>query len=332
MQEKNFPKNASMISTTQKGPILDSKYILRKELGFGLTSKVFEVLDVQTGELKAAKIFESKASKIFIKENNILQKISSINSPSNIKFYEAGFGPLKSGANEEDKMYIILEYGTHGNLFDIIANTKHGFSEDVSKYIFYKILTAVNTLHNNGICHRDIKPENILITKDYELKLCDFGFSVSFIKNNEPRKLSKPIGTHYYCAPEIIENKQYDGDKIDIFSLGATLFTLVTKKFGFYEAKVNNLSLHATKILYKFIKNKQYDRYWDLIENTFHINNLNKSFKDLFVKMVAYNPDERPSIEDIKNDEWLKEIRMANEEELGNLHAKLIQELKGVIA
>lgn len=337
MKESNIPQENQNVSNNKKGPFLDSKYILQKELGSGLTSKVFKVLDVQQGEIKAAKIFESNATQIFRKELNILNKISAINSPLNIKFYEGGFGPLKfegkNGTdNEEEKMYIILEYGTHGNLYDYISNTKQGFNEDICQYIFYKLLQAVDALHRNGICHRDLKPENILLSNDYELKLCDFGFSASFIKNEERKKLFKPLGTHYYCAPEILENNPYDGDKVDIFSMGALLFTLMTKKFGFYEAKVNNISRKPAKILYNYIKNKVYDKYWDLIENTFNVGNLSQNFKNLFVKLVAYKPEERPTIDEIKNDEWLRKIRMADEEQLNIIKNNMIKEFQSITA
>ena len=333
MSETNIPQNISVANLDKKGPILDSKYLLEKELGSGLTSKVFKVLDVQTGVLKAAKIFESNATQVFFKEQNILKKISEINSPSNIKFYEAGFGPLKKEDKIlDEKAYIIQEYVPLGNLYDYISNTKCGFSEDVTKLIFYRIIKAVDALHKFGICHRDIKPENILISNNFELKLCDFGFAANFMKNNERKKLAKPLGTHYYCAPEILEGKKYDGDKIDVFSIGAMLFTLKTKKFGFYEAKVNNISSKVVKTLYKYIKNKQYDKYWDLIENTFNVKNLTANFKNLFVNLVAYNPDERPSLDDVLNDEWLRDIRLKDEIQMEELKNKMIQEFKSITA
>ena len=67
--------------------------------------------------------------------------------------------------------------------------------------------------------------------------VCDFGSSIKFLKNNQKKKLKKPFGTPYYKAPEILENKEYEGDKIDIFSMGALLFVLMTKNFAFVEAK-----------------------------------------------------------------------------------------------
>ena len=104
------------------------------------------------------------------------------------------------------------------------------------------ILNAIEALHKNGICHRDIKPENMVFIGDnYDLKLIDFGVSCKFLnKYNQKKKLKRCLGSSYYCTPEILEGKSYDGDKADIFSIGALLFVLMTKHFTFDEATIDN--------------------------------------------------------------------------------------------
>ena len=309
--------------------ILDNRYILQEMLGSGLTSKVFKVLDVQTGEIKAAKIFENNMSETFQKEAKIINLLNELNVPSNIKCYSIDIGYLSQGEEKEQKMYEIQEYGEHGSLFDRVESTQEGFSEDVCKYLLLQILNAMEALHSKGICHRDFKPENMLFVGDnYELKLCDFGFAIRFLnKENQKRKLRNPVGTPYYCAPEILEGKNYDGEKVDIFSIGASLFVLMTRKFGFEEAKVNNISMKVSKILYKLIKTKQYEKYWEYIEKYFKIQNLSEQFKNLFVKMVAYNPEERPTIDEIRKDDFMKDITNENLELLTELKKKMIKEL-----
>ena len=309
--------------------ILDNRYILQEMLGSGLTSKVFKVLDVQTGEIKAAKIFENNMSETFQKEAKIINLLNELNVPSNIKCYSIDIGYLSQGEEKEQKMYEIQEYGEHGSLFDRVESTQEGFSEDVCKYLLLQILNAMEAIHSKGICHRDFKPENMLFVGDnYELKLCDFGFAIRFLnKENQKRKLRNPVGTPYYCAPEILEGKNYDGEKVDIFSIGASLFVLMTRKFGFEEAKVNNISMKVSKILYKLIKTKQYEKYWEYIEKYFKIQNLSEQFKNLFVKMVAYNPEERPTIDEIRKDDFMKDITNENLELLTELKKKMIKEL-----
>ena len=320
---------ASKENTSNKR-ILANRYTIISELGSGLSSKVFKVLDEKTGETKVAKIYEDNASSTFLKENQIFKMLEELNLSTNIKFYEAEFDDLIIDGNTSKKMYIIQEYGSKGCLFDALINTKTGFTEDVCKYILLNLLNCVDALHKNGICHRDLKTENVVMVGDnYDFKLIDFGFSAKCVDNeNKPKKLRKSVGTAYYCAPEILEGKSYDGIKADIFSIGAMLFVLMTKNFGFAEAKVNNISTNIKNLLYKLIKTKRYDRYWELLERHFKIRNLSPKFKNLYLKMVAYNPEERPTIEEIRKDEFLADIVNASEECINSLREKMINEIK----
>ena len=310
-------------------PLLNNRYRLLSNIGYGLTSKVYKVLDIFTNEIKAAKIFGKKGLSVFKKEDKILKLVNSFNNDTNIKLYDSGIGILKMNNQKRQKAYIILEYGNKGTLYDKIEKTTDGFSEDVCKYLFSKILKEVKALHEKGICHRDIKLENILLFGDnLELKLCDFGFSTSFFKeNSQKRKLKKAVGTVYYTAPEILERKPYNGEKVDYFSLGALLFILMTKKFAFEEAKTFNYIERESQRLYHLIKLKQFDEFWKIIEKNYNIKILSPQFKELFIKMVAYNPSERPTFEDIMNSEWMKEISNANEEYLKQLRDKMKSEM-----
>ena len=259
----------------------------------------------------------------------ILEKISAINPNSHIKCYEGGIGFLRQEENSTQKMFIILELGNHGSLFEAIAQTKNGFNEVVCKFLFLKILNAVDNLHKNGICHRDLKSENMLfVGQNYDLKLCDFGSSAKFLKNNnERKKLKMPLGTGCYSAPEILEGKEYDGQKVDIFSIGALLFVLMTKNFGFKDARINNTPFNTKQRLYKLIKDKQYKQYWEILETKYKITIESEAFKNLYLKMVAYDPEERPSIDDIKKDEWMQDIINAEPEQLSILRDEMISEI-----
>ena len=315
---------------TSSKRILANRYTIISELGSGLSSTVFKVLDEKTGETKVAKIYEDNASSTFLKEIQIFKMLEELNLSTNIKFYEGEFDDLIIDGKTTKKMYIIQEYGSKGCLFDALINTKAGFTEDVCKLILLNLLNCVDALHQRGICHRDLKTENVVMVGDnYDFKLIDFGFSVKCVdRDNKPKKLKKSVGTPYYCAPEILEGKSYDGIKADIFSIGAILFVLMTKKFGFAEAKLNNCSSNVKNLLYTLIKTKQYGRYWELIERYFKLRNLSPKFKNLYLKMVAYNPEERPTIEEIRQDEFLVDIVNASEECNNRLRNKMIDEIK----
>ena len=300
--------------------ILNKRYIIQNKLGDGKTSIVYKIKDLLTGEIKAAKIFDNNMKEEFEREVHIFKKISEIDIPSNIKYFESGIGSLTQKNQSLQKMFIILEYGNHGSLFDVLFKLNTGFSEEVCQLILLNIINAVEALHKKGICHRDIKPENMLFVGDnYDLKLCDFGYSTSFWDENKQKIfLRKTCGTISYCAPELFEGKKYDGEKIDIFSIGAILFILMNGKMGFLEATENDA-------LYNNIKSKQYDKYWDILENRYHMKIMPEKFKKLYVKMIAYKPEERLTISEIRQDEWLKDIQKLNEEQLNLLRKKMIK-------
>jgi serine/threonine protein kinase len=95
---------------------------------------------------------------------------------------------------------IILEYVSGGELFDFIADTGK-FSEKVSRTYFHQMMGALHYMHTKGYAHRDIKPENILLSKDFILKLADFGFSCLIKGKNGKGILHTKLGTEGYMAP-----------------------------------------------------------------------------------------------------------------------------------
>jgi serine/threonine protein kinase len=88
-------------------------------------------------------------------------------------------------------------------------------------------------MNSKGVSHRDLKLENILVDRDLNLKVADFGYA-SFSKSD---LLSSYRGTFTYMAPEIKEGKPYVGLKVDLFSAGVILFILIRGIFPFKEAR-----------------------------------------------------------------------------------------------
>ena len=83
--------------------------------------------------------------------------------------------------------------------------------------------------HRNKICHRDLKPENLLLDKDYNLKIADFGFARDLSGNLGDGLLSTRCGTLPYMAPEIHQAKLYNGPSIDLFAAAIILFVMVAQ-------------------------------------------------------------------------------------------------------
>ena len=123
--------------------------------------------------------------------------------------------------------YIVMEYCENGDLSNLInkyKKEKKKIENNLIWKIIHSVFNAINELYNFNIIHRDIKPSNILLTKNNEIKLADYGVS-RFL--NKYELAATMIGTPYYMCPEILDNKKYNY-KCDMWSLGCVIFELIT--------------------------------------------------------------------------------------------------------
>ena len=293
---------------------IDSKYVILDKKGHGATANVYLVRELNQQTVYAAKVLK-KSSDLFEKEINILNTLKKVNNPNIVNIISSGEGVINRRNHPlKTSQYLVLEYASKGELFNYIYCAKTGLCERYSKVIFAKILKGIQACHNAGICHRDLKMQNILVDENFNPKICDFGFAT---QNND--HLTEFLGTRSYASPEILRNKAYDGFKADIFSLGVVLLTLTTCKVGFIE---------ATKFdqYYREIMLRKFDNYWAKVNS--QINGLSNEFKQLFFKMVSFKPDDRPTIEQILNGDWMKEIREMSNEQLMQLENEIREEFK----
>ena len=291
---------------------IDNKYAILGKIGYGASSIVFHVKEYTTEREYVAKILK-EPSPYFHSEIEILNFLKKTNNPFIINLVNNGKGNIFFTNNSlEKKQYIILEYASKGDLCKYIYLIKQGLSEKYSKVIFAKILRGVLSFHQAGICHRDLKMDNILLDDNFNPKICDFGFA-KFNAGN----LDEILGTPKYAAPEILSGLPYDGIKADIFSLGVLLLSLVTSHFCFKLAFIRDP-------LYRYIIARRYKKYWELVSN--QIKGVSEELKNLYNKMISFRPEERPTIKEILNDEWFKEIRDLNNEQLKELEKEILDE------
>jgi len=322
--------------------ILDGRYILMEKLGEGYSSEVYKVKDNLSNKIYAAKIFNKHSQSIEneIENNKIITQNFNAEIPNFIQIITSSVGPfeLKNDSQNSDtpenRAYIIFELGTKGELLDYIT-CKENLDEKFVKVIFIKLVKAIRYLHVLGLCHRDLKPDNIVLSgEEYTLKLLDFGFSSKIIrtKDGKAEHQTGKVGTKGYAAPEVLKGIPYDGERADTFCLGVILFNLRTGFRGFKEAKCYNPYLveNPQKLLYNYIRDKKPEIYWKILGKSldFNINSLSEQFKKLYLKMVAYNPDERPTLGEIFNDDYFDDIRALNEDQLKALEQELINEFR----
>lgn len=99
-----------------------------------------------------------------------------------------------------DEIFLIMEYAERGDLMQFVRS-REKLEESQAANLFLQIVEAIEYIHSVGVAHRDIKPTNILLTKDLQVKLADFGLSNTYKPGS---KLSSSCGSPCYAAPEII--------------------------------------------------------------------------------------------------------------------------------
>jgi serine/threonine protein kinase len=245
---------------------------------------------------------------------------SGLNNPNIVHLNGHGVGTLNyNGKVTNNVKYMIFEYCRNRDLFQYARLGR--FTERQAKYIFKKILLGVQALHAAGYCHRDLKVDNILLDQNDNPKIADFALTTLCRQNNQPIVLNDFVGPRNFCSPQIHDHQPYNGEKNDIFSLGAILIMLVTGRTGFNESRVNDPC-------YQFIRNgniPQYWNHWDHFTGD-HNNNYSNEFKDLYIRMVSFNENNRPTIAQILNHHWFDEINNMNEQQLNQLEENVINE------
>lgn len=188
----------------------------------------------------------------------------------------------------KSKLYLILELGDGGDMYDYIMKHSNGLSEQKAQNYFRQIVNAVKYCHDLHVVHRDLKPENVVFfERTGQVKLTDFGFSNVFVPGN---KLYTSCGSLAYSAPEILLGDSYDAPAVDVWSLGVILYMLATGRAPFQEA---NDSETLTMIL----------------DCKYYLpSHLSTECNDLISRILVRDPEKRIKLDDILNHAWLKEF------------------------
>lgn len=199
---------------------------LGSTIGTGSYGVVREAWHADTDKRAAVKVIDVMKLKTPKERRSLVREIEihrKMNHPNITKIYDV--------YETKEQVFVVMELLEGGDLFQYVISRGKLTEEDAQRF-FTQICLALDYCHRNGVAHRDIKLENFLVDKRGTVaKLTDFGLSSYF--NMDP--LMTFCGSPFYVAPEVAMAQPYDGFFADMWSLGITLFAMVTGRLPFVD-------------------------------------------------------------------------------------------------
>mmetsp|Transcript_4617 Transcript_4617/g.10015 ORF Transcript_4617/g.10015 Transcript_4617/m.10015 type:complete len:459 (-) Transcript_4617:240-1616(-) len=214
-----------------------------KKYGEGGYGATFPAVDHVTKEALAVKVIDTRRMKVesIVRECDFLTSLSHPNVIA-IKAH----GPGRKSAGQDHLYYIFMELAGGGELFDqVIDRGANTMPEEVARQFMLQLVAGVLHCHADGIAHRDLKLENVLLTKEGVVKVIDFGLSHRYGRQpdgslNTDQPLSDVCGSKSYAAPEVLARRGYNGFAADVWSIGVSLFAMLSGFFPLDEASSND--------------------------------------------------------------------------------------------
>jgi serine/threonine protein kinase len=232
----------------------------------------------------AVKIFKKAAGserahlKLWMKEVKAMKRLSH---PNVIQFIDS--------VDDHGVFCVVMEYCSGGNLLEYVIEHKYLYEGEAKKF-FRQIAHAVEHCHLNGVVHRDLKCENLMLDRNKNIKICDFGFAA--VVTDADESLSAMCGTYAYAAPEILNNLSYIGSQADVWSIGVILHIMTVGKLPF-DGKDMGTALDQMKLPLQTPKR------------------LSTKCSSLLGKILQPDTGKRATISEIIDDKWMLEKRVS---------------------
>ncbi|MDD2969327.1 MAG: Stk1 family PASTA domain-containing Ser/Thr kinase [Lachnospiraceae bacterium] len=205
------------------GMLIGDRYEILEKIGTGGMSDVYKAKCHKLNRFVAVKILKQEFSENtnFVHKFRIeAQAAAGLMHPNIVNVYDVG---------EENNIYYIVMELVEGITLKKYIEKKARLSVKEAISIAIQVSMGIEAAHNNRIIHRDIKPQNIIISREGKVKVTDFGIAKAATSNTIT---SNVMGSVHYTSPEQARGG-YSDEKSDIYSLGITLFEMLTGRVPF---------------------------------------------------------------------------------------------------
>ncbi len=222
------------------------KYEIRSQLGTGGMGAVYLAFDPLIEREVALKVLSPEVGNSSVALQRFLgeaRAIGRLNHPHVVSIYDIG--------QWNGQYYIVMELLSGGSVADRVDRGGGLPWRDACRVVS-EAARGLAAAHAAGMIHRDIKPENLMLSRDGSVKVVDFGLSKLLDSSHDPQqaitKAGQILGTPQYMSPEQFESAETDA-RTDIYSLGGTLFRLLTARFPYDDCRsiVQVMTAHLTK-------------------------------------------------------------------------------------
>ena len=213
------------------------KYPIIRRVGKGSTGVVYLSHDPYFGRDVAIKLYdidpgadpaETKvARKMFFNE---AQMVGMLHHPNILPMFDAG--------EEDGKYYVVMEHVQGARTLASYCRSEHLLPIDDVAKIIYTCAKALHYAHKRGVIHRDIKPSNLMLTRDNEVRVIDFGIAI--LNDAEISRIEGIAGSPSYMAPEQIQSSEITPAS-DVYALGAVMYELLTGQRPFRATTLSRL-------------------------------------------------------------------------------------------
>ncbi len=205
------------------GMMIGDRYEILEKIGTGGMSDVYKAKCHKLNRFVAVKVLKQEFSEnenFVSKFRTEAQAAAGLAHPNIVNVYDVG---------EENGIYYIVMELVEGITLKKYIEKKARLSYKEAVSIAIQVSMGIEAAHNNHIIHRDIKPQNIIISKDGKVKVTDFGIAKAATSNTIT---SNVMGSVHYTSPEQARGG-YSDEKSDIYSLGITMFEMLTGRVPF---------------------------------------------------------------------------------------------------